>query len=131
MIDLIFKDLTTLAYLMSILGLLIFINTLLGSINAWNFGEWKTKKFLSGILKNALIAICMALFFVVLELLPVALARAGIIIPSDVVTIIEVFGMLVVAILKYINDIYSGFLDILGIKKEDVAVVVNAKEDKG
>ena len=131
MIGLIFKDLTTLAYLISILGLLIFINTLLGSINAWNFGEWKTKKFLSGILKNVLIALCMALFFVVLELLPVALARAGIIIPSEVVTIIEVFGMLVVAILKYIKDIYSGFLDILGIKKDDVAVVVNAKEEKG
>ena len=59
------------------------------------------------------------------------LARTGIIIPGDVVTIVEVFGMIAVAIKKYVTDIYSGFLDILGIKKEDVAVVVNAKEERG
>ena len=73
----------------------------------------------------------MALFFIVIEFIPVVLARTGIIIPGDVVTIVEVFGMIAVAIKKYVTDIYSGFLDILGIKKEDVAVVVNAKEDKG
>ena len=127
----IFENLTTLAYMLAMLGVLIFINTLLGSINAWNFGEWKTKKFITGILKNLLIALCVALFFIVIEFIPVVLARTGIIIPGDVVTIVEVFGMIAVAIKKYVTDIYSGFLDILGIKKEDVAVVVNAKEDKG
>ena len=71
----IFENLTTLAYMLAMLGVLIFINTLLGSINAWNFGEWKTKKFITGILKNLLIALCMALFFIVIEFIPVVLAR--------------------------------------------------------
>lgn len=124
-------DIVTLGLLMLILGTLIVINTLLGTITAWSFGEWNTKKFLTGILKNLLVALCMALFFIVLEILPVALARAGIIIPSEVVTIIEVFGLVAVAIKKYVGDIYSSFAKILGVSKEEVAEVVNAKEERG
>lgn len=124
-------DLLTLGLLMLILGALIVINTMLGTITAWTFGEWNTKKFLTGVLKNLLIALCMALFFVVIEILPVALKRAGIIIPTEVITVIEVFGMVAVAIIKYIKDIYSSFIKILGISKEDVEAITNVKEERG
>lgn len=124
-------DLLTLGLLMLILGSLIVINTMLGTITAWTFGEWSTKKFFTGVLKNLLIALCMALFFIVIEVLPVALSRAGIIIPTEVITVIEVFGMVAVAIIKYIKDIYSSFIKILGISKEDVEAITNAKEERG
>lgn len=124
-------DMLTLGLLMLILGSLIVINTMLGTITAWTFGEWSTKKFFTGVLKNLLIALCMALFFIVIEVLPVALSRAGIIIPTEVITVIEVFGMVAVAIIKYIKDIYSSFIKILGISKEDVEAITNAKEERG
>lgn len=124
-------DMLTLGLLMLILGSLIVINTMLGTITAWTFGEWSTKKFFTGVLKNLLIALCMALFFIVIEVLPVALKRAGIIIPTEVITVIEVFGMVAVAIIKYIKDIYSSFIKILGISKEDVEAITNAKEERG
>lgn len=113
-------DLVTLAMLMSILGILIVINTLLGSITAWQWGEWKTKKFWQGILRNLLIAICLFMFFVVLEIIPSVLSRTGIVIPSEIVTIIEVFAMLVVSIKKYVIDIYSSFKALLGVEDEEV-----------
>lgn len=124
-------DMLTLGLLMLILGALIVINTMLGTITAWTFGEWSTKKFFTGVLKNLLIALCMALFFIVIEVLPVALKRAGIIIPTEVITVIEVFGMVAVAIIKYIKDIYSSFIKILGISKEDVEAITNVKEERG
>lgn len=124
-------DMLTLGLLMLILGSLIVINTMLGTITAWTFGEWSTKKFFTGVLKNLLIALCMALFFIVIEVLPVALKRAGIIIPTEVITVIEVFGMVAVAIIKYIKDIYSSFIKILGISKEDVEAITNVKEERG
>ena len=124
-------DMLTLGLLMLILGSLIVINTMLGTITAWTFGEWSTKKFFTGLLKNLLIALCMALFFIVIEVLPVALKRAGIIIPTEVITVIEVFGMVAVAIIKYIKDIYSSFIKILGISKEDVEAITNVKEERG
>ena len=123
-------DMLTLGLLMLILGALIVINTMLGTITAWTFGEWSTKKFFTGLLKNLLIALCMALFFIVIEVLPVALKRAGIIIPTEVITVIEVFGM-VAAIIKYIKDIYSSFIKILGISKEYVEAITNGKEERG
>lgn len=114
------NDLITLGLLMTVLGALIIINTLLGSITAWQWGEWKTKKFWQGILRNLLIAICLFMFFVVLEIIPSVLSRTGIIIPSEIVTIIEVFAMLVVSIKKYVIDIYSSFKALLGVEDEEV-----------
>ena len=113
-------DLVTLAMLMSLLGILILINTLLGSITAWQWGEWVTKKFWQGLLKNILIAACLFMFFLTLEIIPTVLARTGIIIPSDIVTVIEVFAMLVVSIKKYVLDIYATFKKLLGSSDEEI-----------
>lgn len=114
------RDLVTLGLLMAILGSLIVINTLLGSINAWAWGEWVSKKFWQGILRNVLIALCLALFFIVLEIIPLALERTGIIVPSELVTTLEVLVMVIVCIVKYVKDIYSSFMKLLGVTKEDV-----------
>ena len=113
-------DLVTLAMLMSLLGILILINTLLGSITAWQWGEWVTKKFWQGLLKNILIAACLFMFFLTIEIIPTVLARTGIIIPSDIVTVIEVFAMLVVSIKKYVLDIYATFKKLLGSSDEEI-----------
>ena len=113
-------DLVTLAMLMSLLGILILINTLLGSITAWQWGEWVTKKFWQGLLKNILIAACLFMFFLTIEIIPTVLARTGIIIPSDIVTVLEVFAMLVVSIKKYVLDIYATFKKLLGSSDEEI-----------
>ena len=113
-------DLVTLAMLMSLLGILILINTLLGSITAWQWGEWVTKKFWQGLLKNILIAACLFMFFLTIEIIPTVLARTGIIIPSDIVTVLEVFAMLVVSIKKYVFDIYATFKKLLGSSDEEI-----------
>ena len=121
-------DLVTLAMLMSLLGILILINTLLGSITAWQWGEWVTKKFWQGLLKNILIAACLFLFFMVLEIIPTVLSRAGIIIPSEIVTILEVFAMLVVSIKKYVLDIYATFKRLLGASDEEIRKLTGSQE---
>lgn len=113
-------DLVTLAMLMSLLGILILINTLLGSITAWQWGEWVTKKFWQGLLKNILIAACLFMFFLTIEIIPTVLARTGIIIPSEIVTVLEVFAMLVVSIKKYVLDIYATFKKLLGSSDEEI-----------
>ena len=113
-------DLVTLAMLMSLLGILILINTLLGSITAWQWGEWVTKKFWQGLLKNILIAACLFMFFLTIEIIPTLLAITGIIIPSDIVTVLEVFAMLVVSIKKYVLDIYATFKKLLGSSDEEI-----------
>lgn len=121
-------DLVTLAMLMSLLGILILINTLLGSITAWQWGEWVTKKFWQGLFKNILIAACLFLFFVVLEIIPSVLARTGIVIPTEIVTILEMFAMLVVSIKKYILDIYGTFKKLLNVTDEEVKKLTGSQE---
>ena len=121
-------DLVTLAMLMSLLGILILINTLLGSITAWQWGEWVTKKFWQGLLKNILIAACLFMFFLTIEIIPTVLARTGIIIPSDIVTVIEVFAMLVVSIKKYVFDIYATFKKLLGSSDEEIRKLTGSQE---
>lgn len=122
------NDLLTLSILLSIHLSLILINTLLSSISAWNFGDWSSKKFWTGIIKNILIAICMILFFLVLEVLPFALQRTGIIIPNDLISILEVLGMIVVCIVKYVKDIYKQFMKLLGVTEEEVKAYTGAQE---
>ena len=121
-------DLVTLAMLMSLLGILILINTLLGSITAWQWGEWVTKKFWQGLLKNILIAACLFMFFLTIEIIPTVLARTGIIIPSDIVTVLEVFAMLVVSIKKYVLDIYATFKKRLGSSDEEIRKLTGSQE---
>ena len=121
-------DLVTLAMLMSLLGILILINTLLGSITAWQWGEWVTKKFWQGLLKNILIAACLFMFFLTIEIIPTVLARTGIIIPSDIVTVLEVFAMLVVSIKKYVLDIYATFKKLLGSSDEEIRKLTGSQD---
>ena len=121
-------DLVTLAMLMSLLGILILINTLLGSITAWQWGEWVTKKFWQGLLKNILIAACLFMFFLTIEIIPTVLARTGIIIPSDIVTVLEVFSMLVVSIKKYVLYIYATFKKLLGSSDEEIRKLTGSQE---
>lgn len=122
------NDLLTLSILLSIHLSLILINTMLSSISAWNFGDWNSKKFWTGIIKNILIAVCMILFFLVLEVLPFALQRTGIIIPNDLISILEVLGMIVVCIVKYVKDIYKQFMKLLGVTEEEVKAYTGAQE---
>ena len=121
-------DLVTLTMLMSLLGILILINTLLGSITAWQWGEWVTKKFWQGLLKNILIAACLFMFFLTIEIIPTVLARTGIIIPSDIVTVLEVFAMIVVSIKKYMLDIYATFKKLLGSSDEEIRKLTGSQE---
>lgn len=78
------------------------------------------KEVLARPIKNILIALCITLFFVVLEIIPLALERTGITIPSDLVTTLEILVMVVVCIVKCVKDIYTQFIKLLGVTKEEI-----------
>ena len=68
------------------------------------------------------------MFFLTIEIIPTVLARTGIIIPSDIVTVLEVFAMLVVSIKKYVLDIYATFKKLLGSSDEEIRKLTGSQE---
>lgn len=107
-------DAITLGIFLLILGALMLLNILLGSITAWAWGEWKTKKFWLGILKAILTGLCMVVFMVILEILPLALERVKIEIPKEFVTFLQLVLLVWVSVQKYVKSIYEKFKEILG-----------------
>lgn len=114
------NDLITLGMLMFILGSCMIVNLLLGSIIAWNFADFQTRKFWQGVLKCILVAICMAFFLLILEIIPLVTERIGIQIDSDLPTTLEVLLIGWVSITKYIADIYNKFKSIFNVTQEEI-----------
>lgn len=113
-------DLITLGLLIGCLGVLEILNILLGSMMALSDDAWDWKKFWQGILKAVLIAIIMAIYCLILELLPFILERASIEFPSDMVTFAQVLGIILVALKKYIKGIYEKLLTLLDIEESEI-----------
>lgn len=108
------EDAITLGIFLLILGALMILNILLGSIEAWVWSEFKTKKFWVGVLKAVLTGICMIAFMVILEIVPLVLERVKISVPKDFVTFLQLVTLVWVSVQKYIKSIFEKFKFLLG-----------------
>ena len=99
--------------LSAILAGMALINIILGAVQGGTAGDWSWKKFFNGILKAIVLTACMAGFCVLLEYLPQVFAEAGIEIPDDLVTVVQVFAVLGATIKKYASDVFAKITEIL------------------
>lgn len=113
------NDLMTVLYMLILLAIVFVINTTLGVIIANKKAEFNLKKFLGGIGKGIVIALCMLLFCLTLELIPSVLNNVGIIIQDELITIVEVVLMTFTAYKKYALDCIDKFKTILGIEESE------------
>lgn len=113
------NDLITVLYMLILLAIVFITNTTLGVVIANKKSEFNLKKFLSGIGKGIVIALCMLAFCLTLELIPDILGRLGIEVPQDIITLIEVVLITLTAYKKYAVDVVDKFKTILEIKESE------------
>lgn len=113
------NNLITILYLIGLLAIAIIVNTTLGCVIANRRNKFSAKKLFKGIGKALIITICMLLFCLTLELIPMILMRIGIDIPNDIITVLEMAIMLFTSYKKYAVDCIDKFKTILKIEESD------------
>ncbi len=113
------NDLITVLYMLILLAIVFVTNTVLGVVIANKKSKFNFKKLLSGIGKGIIIALCMFLFCVTLELIPDVLGQVGITIQDELITVVEVVLMTFTAYKKYALDCVEKFKTILDIKESE------------
>lgn len=113
------NNLVTILYMMIMLGIVIVCNTTLGIVIANKKMEFDIKKMLKGIGKALLIVLCLLLFCITLELVPTILERVDIVVPNDIITVLEVLLIVLTAYKKYAKDCLDKFKTILGDEKNE------------
>ena len=108
------NNLITVFYMLGLLGIIITINTTLGIIIANKNLNFQWDKFWKGLGKAVAITICILLFCLTLELVPVILGQVGIDIPSDLITTLEIVLTTFTAYKKYALDCFDKFKTIIG-----------------
>lgn len=108
------NDLITTTYMLGLLAIVIMINTILGIIIANKKLEFNWKKLGEGILKAFVIMICVLLFCVCIELVPIVLNRVNITIPEDLITVLQIILVTLTAFTKYAKDCFEKFQIIIG-----------------
>lgn len=101
-------------YIILILSITILINTILGAFLATNKKEFDIKKLFKGIFKAIIIMVCLILFCVSLELLPIPLNSLGVQIPDEVPTLLQISITILTAYKKYAVDCFNKFKTIIG-----------------
>lgn len=112
------NNIITVGYMLGILGIMILINTVLGAVIANKTNTFNKSKLFKGIGKAITIVICIMLFCITLELVPIVLARVGITIPNDLITVLEIISTTFTAYKKYALDCFEKFKVILKLKVE-------------
>lgn len=100
--------------MLCMLGIVIFINTMLGIIIASNNNEFKFKILFKGVLKALLIGICLLLFSISIELLPLILNKINVTISESITTVLELTLTIFTAYKRYAMDCYQKFKKLLG-----------------
>lgn len=100
--------------LLIMLGIMIIVNTTLGTFIGTKQSKFDKEKFTKGILKAIVISFCILLFLLTLELVPIILGRVGIEIPTDLITALEVVITTLTAYKKYALDCFNKMKKILG-----------------
>lgn len=102
-----FNDIITIIMLLSVLGVLYCINTTLGIMLKTKGQKFNFIAFKNGLIKALVIAICVVGFCFCIESMPPILSRVGIVIDDTVITVLEVFGIMITAYKKYAGDCYE------------------------
>ena len=102
-----FDDMLTIIMLLSVLGVLYVANTVLGIMLKTKGQGFNFIAFRKGFVKALVIALCVVGFCFCLEVIPMILARIGIVIDETSVTILEVIGVFITAYKKYALDCYD------------------------
>jgi len=113
------NDILTLIYMMSILGISILVNTVLGTVIAKRNLKFDKKKLKSGLIKAIVVCVSVVAFCLTLELLPYILSRVEIELPEEVITTIELLTIFLTAYVKYAKDIF-----------EKIKLLLNQKESE-
>ena len=112
------ENLMTIFYMLILLGIVVVINIILGTLIANKKKQFNLKKLLYGVLKAIIITLCILLFCLSLELLPSVLGRVGIKIPSELVSVVEIILTTLTAYKKYATDCYDKFKILLNVEGE-------------
>lgn len=113
------NDILTLIYMMAILGTSIIVNTVLGVVIAKRELKFDKNLLKSGLLKSIIVCVSIIAFCFTLELLPCILLRVNILIPTEIITVIELSTIFVTAYTKYSKDIFEKIKLLLDSKESD------------
>lgn len=109
-------------------------NIILGSLNAIFTNEFDWKKFIYGVAKAFVASLSILLFCVLLNLFNYGLSLINIVIPDNVVTILEVIGVIVGWCYDLALDIFDkikGLKTLKYISYDDIQIQTNPQTEKG
>lgn len=117
-------DLISSMFALVLLAASMVMNNIAGIILALIKVEFDWKKALSSIIKLLAVVVVVLGLCVVTDLVPVLLKRVGLTgegaMLSTLITTLQIVAMIVVALIKYIKDIYDKLLILFNVKKEEV-----------
>ncbi len=113
-----FENLITILMLLGMLLVLNVSNITLGAVIGSKKEGFSWKKLGEGILKIFLFSLAFIAFCFCIEVTPLILGRIDIIVPTDIVSLVEIIGITLTAYKKYVKDCYDKIYMILGIKEE-------------
>ena len=109
-------------------------NIILGSLNAIFTNEFDWKKFIYGVAKAMVACLAILLFCVLLNLFNYGLSLIEIVVPDNVITILEVIGVLVGWCYDLALDIFDkikGLKTLKYISYDDIQIQQNPQSEKG
>lgn len=118
-------DITVLAVLVVLLGFVMAMNIILGSVYAGITKTWDTKKFFTGIIKALLVGLVIVCFGWVIEALPIVLAHVNIELPTEMIKLVEIISVILVAFKKYAKGVWDKLLVLLDVTEADVEQMVD------
>ena len=118
-------DITVLAVLVVLLGFVMAMNIILGSVYAGITKTWDTKKFFTGIIKAILVGLVIVCFGWVIEALPIVLAHVNIELPTEMIKLVEIISVILVAFKKYAKGVWDKLLVLLDVTEADVEQMVD------
>ena len=118
-------DITVLAVLVVLLGFVMVMNIILGSVYAGITKTWDTKKFFTGIIKAILVGLIIVGFGWVIEALPIVLAYVNITLPTEMIKLVEIISVVLVAFKKYAKGVWDKLLVLLDVTQVEVDETVD------
>ena len=107
------NNLITTTYMLGLLAIVMGINTILGIVIANAKLEFDWKVLWKGISRALIILVCVLLFCLCIELMPIVLIRVGIEVPKDLITVLEIILITLTAFTKYASDCFEKFKKII------------------
>lgn len=119
-------DLITAIFALCLLGIAMIANQIIGASMAKEADQFNKDRLIKSIKKGVLISIGLLAICFVTDLLPVLMERASILSEnfSDaaavVITALQFIAIIVIAIIKYVKEVYQKLLTLFEVKDEEV-----------